>query len=59
MKKGDFSNINDQKHSAPMKPEYDFRNMPGGTKGKYYRAYREAHTVKVHQEDGSAVSLSI
>jgi len=36
-----------------MKSEYDFRNMPGGTKGKYYRAYREGHTVKVHQEDGS------
>lgn len=36
-----------------MHPEYDFRNMPGGTRGKYYRAYREGHTVKVHQEDGS------
>ena len=38
-----------------MLPEYDFRNMPGCVRGKYYKAYSAGHTVKVHQEDGSTV----
>lgn len=44
--------MKEEKHSDPMKPEYDFSSMSGGTRGKYYKAYREGHTVKVHQEDG-------
>jgi len=38
-----------------MLPEYDFKNMPGGVRGKYYKAYRDGHTVKIQQEDGSTV----
>ena len=47
--------MNREKDSEPMLPEYDFRNMPGGVRGKYYKAYREGHTVKIHQKDGSSV----
>ncbi len=43
------------KNEDPMLPEYDFKKMYGGAKGKYYKAYREGHTVKIHREDGSAV----
>ena len=35
-----------------MLPEYDFT---GGVRGKHYRAYREGHTVTVHQADGTTV----
>lgn len=37
---------------AEMLPEYDFSGQQG-VRGKYYRAYQEGHTVKIHQEDGS------
>lgn len=33
-----------------MLPEYDFQ---GGARGKHHKAYREGHTVKVHQADGT------
>jgi hypothetical protein len=33
-----------------MMPEYDFKN---GVRGKHYQAYREGHTVTVHQKDGT------
>ncbi len=33
-----------------MLPEYDFS---GGVRGKHYQAYREGHTVKIHQSDGT------
>jgi len=36
-----------------MRPEYDFRNMKGGVRGKYYKAYRAGHTVKIHKADGT------
>ena len=35
-----------------MRPEYDFANMKGGIRGKYYKAYRAGHTVKIHTADG-------
>jgi len=35
-----------------MRPEYDFR---GGVSGKHFKAYREGHTVIIHQEDGATV----
>ncbi len=35
-----------------MLPEYDFTGKKG-IRGKYYRAYRQGHTVKIHQEDGT------
>ena len=36
-----------------MRPEYDFKNMKGGVRGKYYKAYRAGHTVKIHKADGT------
>lgn len=33
-----------------MLPEYDFTDKKG-VRGKYYEAYREGHTVRVHDED--------
>jgi hypothetical protein len=35
-----------------MLPEYDFTGKKG-VRGKYYQAYRQGHTVKIHQEDGT------
>lgn len=35
-----------------MDAEYDLRGKKG-TRGKYYRAYREGHTVTIHETDGS------
>jgi hypothetical protein len=35
-----------------MRPQYDFSK---GVRGKHYQAYREGHTVTVHQEDGTTV----
>ena len=37
-----------------MKPEYDFSDMKGGIRGKYYKKYREGHEVVVQKEDGAA-----
>lgn len=34
-----------------MLPEYDFRGKEG-VRGKYYHAYHQGHTVRVHEEDG-------
>jgi len=38
-----------------MRPEYDFKSMKGGVRGKYYKAYRAGHTVKVHKADGTTI----
>ena len=35
-----------------MLPEYDLRGKKG-VRGKYYRAYRQGHTVRIHQDDGT------
>jgi hypothetical protein len=35
-----------------MRPEYDFRGEQG-VRGKYYRAYRQGHTVKIREADGT------
>jgi hypothetical protein len=37
-----------------MRPEYDFR---GGVRGKHYQAYRQGHTVTIHQEEGTIMPL--
>jgi hypothetical protein len=29
--------------------------MKGGVRGKYYKAYRAGHTVKVHKADGTMI----
>lgn len=36
-----------------MRPEYDFKSMKGGVRGKYYKAYRAGHTVTIHKTDGT------
>lgn len=36
-------------------PEYDFRNMKGGVRGKYSKSYRDGHTVKIYKVDGTSV----
>ncbi|MGR3179569.1 MAG: hypothetical protein ACUZ8E_16120 [Candidatus Anammoxibacter sp.] len=38
-----------------MLPEYDFKNMPDGVRGKYHKAYREGHTVKINKADGTTI----
>jgi hypothetical protein len=35
-----------------MRAEYDFKGKKG-ERGKYYRAYREGHTVLIQQTDGT------
>lgn len=40
---------------ADMLAEYDFSGKTG-TRGKYYRAYQQGHTVRIDQEDGSVVT---
>jgi hypothetical protein len=35
-----------------MLDEYDFSKLKDGVRGKYYEAYREGHTVKIHKADG-------
>jgi len=37
---------------AEMRPEYDFAGKKG-ERGRYYQAYRQGHSVKIHEEDGS------
>ena len=36
-----------------MRPEYDFKSMADGVRGKYYKAYRAGHTVKINKADGT------
>lgn len=43
-----MSNITDDE----MLPEYDFT---GGVRGKHYQAYRQGHTVTIHQIDGTDI----
>ncbi|MBU4320153.1 MAG: hypothetical protein L6246_07040 [Thermodesulfovibrionales bacterium] len=53
MKKAVFKNISKE---DDMKVEYDFSNMKGAVRGKYYKAYRAGHKVEIYQADG-AVSV--
>ncbi len=38
-----------------MRAEYDLKSMKGGVRGKYYKAYRQGHTVKIRKPDGTTV----
>lgn len=38
-----------------MRAEYDFSAMAGGVRGKYYKAYRAGHTVRIRKADGTTV----
>lgn len=39
-------------HSADLPAEYDFRGKKG-VRGKYYHAYRQGHTVRIKEADGT------
>ena len=41
--------------SNDMHPEYDFKSMAGGARGKYCKVYRAGHTVKIHKADGTTL----
>ncbi|HYW17886.1 MAG TPA: hypothetical protein VE956_01005 [Nodularia sp. (in: cyanobacteria)] len=50
-----MNNINSEQSDSKdneILPEYDFT---GGLRGKYYQAYRQGHTVTIHQEDGKEI----
>jgi hypothetical protein len=53
MKEGD-RRLTDQGEND-MRSEYDFAKMKGGVRGKYYKAYRAGHSVKIRQDDGTTV----
>lgn len=55
MKKQTSSPVETNAERDDMRPEYDFASMSGGVRGKYYRAYRAGHTVKIHRADGTTV----
>jgi len=38
-----------------MKSEYNFTGRKGEG-GKYYKAYRQGHTVHIHEEDGTVTT---
>ncbi|MCI0514741.1 hypothetical protein L0128_16115 [candidate division KSB1 bacterium] len=38
---------------SELLPEYDFTKMEGGVRGKFYKAYRKGHSVRIHKIDGS------
>lgn len=50
MKKAVFKNISKKEE---MKSEYDFANMTGAIRGKYYKSYRAGHKVEIRQADGT------
>ena len=42
----------DGKAEDEMLPEYDFTGKKG-VRGKYHQAYRQGHTVRIHEADGT------
>ncbi len=50
MKKGKIESQGVDK--GDMLEEYNFTGKKG-VRGKYYRAYRQGHTVRIHQDDGT------
>jgi hypothetical protein len=50
MKKPNINTIANERDE--MLPEYDSTGKKG-ERGKYYRAYRQGHTVKVQEADGT------
>ena len=47
-----MSDSADRPKSGEMLPEYNFTGKKG-VRGKYYRAYRQGRTVRVHRDDGT------
>jgi hypothetical protein len=50
-----MKNQHNSNSERDMLPEYDFSGKKG-VRGKYYQAYRQGHTVRVVQEDGSVTT---
>lgn len=48
-----MKNARSEEPDDDMRAEYDFSKMEGAVRGKYYKAYREGHTVEIVQEDGT------
>ncbi|NES21534.1 MAG: hypothetical protein F6K41_22045 [Symploca sp. SIO3E6] len=48
------NNTNINPMDEEMLPEYDFTV---GIRGKHYQEYRQGHTVKISQTDGTTVVL--
>jgi hypothetical protein len=46
------TNKSKNRKADEMLPEYNFMGKKG-VRGKYYKAYRRGHTVRIYQEDGS------
>lgn len=38
-----------------LRPEYDFTVLKNGVRGKYHKAYRAGHSIRIHQADGSTI----
>lgn len=55
MKKASTRQAYGQEKDEDLRPEYDFTSMVGGVRGKYYKAYRAGHTVKIHKADGTTL----
>jgi hypothetical protein len=51
MKKAIRKKKSEELETDEMLPEYDFSHMKGGVRGKYSKAYRNGHTVKIHKTD--------
>ena len=43
--------MSEQSDKDGMRNEYDFTRMTGGVRGKYYKAYRAGHTVKILKDN--------
>jgi len=50
MKRKQIKQLEPEKNE--MLPEYNFTGKEG-VRGKYYQAYRQGHTVKIHEADGT------
>jgi plasmid stabilization system protein ParE len=55
MKKATSSSAG-KRESAETPTDYDFKGRKG-VRGKYYRAYQQGHTVRIHREDGTVSVL--
>ena len=56
MKKASLKTIEPKQDD--MATEYDLKTMKGGVRGKYYKAYRAGHVVRIHKTDGTTIVQS-
>jgi hypothetical protein len=53
MSKGTLETKEKERKEQEMLDEYDFSQMPGGVRGKYYKKMQGNYTIEVREEDGS------